>query len=56
MKRKYKHICVNITALPFNVDRMKSLPAQVLEYYEREGWELCAVDDIYYFFKKTNSN
>ena len=49
--RKIEHICVNITA-HHPIDRMRSLPEQVLEYYQKRGWELCAVNDIYYFFKK----
>jgi len=49
---KYEHIIINITNPDFIVDRMKSLPQQILEHYEIYGWELCAVDDIYYFFKR----
>jgi len=50
--QKHNHIVVNIKALPFKVDRFCSLPQQVLGYYEKDGWELCAVDDIFYFFKR----
>lgn len=49
--KKYEHIIVNITNFKCD-NKIKSLPKQVLEYFEKDGWQLCAVDDIYYFFKR----
>ena len=51
-KQRYEHRLVNITNLEFTPNKCQSLPKQVLEYYEDEGWELCAIDDIYYYFKQ----
>lgn len=52
MRKRYEHIVVNITMPDFELNRMLSLPRQILEHYENLGYELCAVDDIYYFFKR----
>ena len=56
---KFEYLHINITAIDTKkCQKMKhdgldrSWYEKFLNDYGKKGWELCAVDDIYYFFKR----
>jgi len=52
MTDKQEYLIINITSETVGHRMNGNWKVDILNKYGKDGWELCAVDDIYYYFKR----